>query len=159
VRREESTVVMRGYRLTSLLLVVALIAGSGCTQRDAAVDAKHAAPARRASPPPNPDFTAVIERYYQQVESAHWRFAYAILSARYRRKITEAQLESLYSRFHELSVAARQTSDRTLTTALDGRDRMGRRVPPYEEKITMDWDGEEWTIDAIARPDFSPGTR
>jgi hypothetical protein len=157
-RREESTGVMRGYALTSLLLVVALVAGSGCAQRSAAVDATRAAPVRHTSPPPNPDFTPVIERYYQQVEGAHWRFAYAMLSTRYRGRMTQEQFEARYNGFPALSVAARQTSDRTVSAQLIGYDRPGR--PHHlEEKITMAWDGEAWTIDAIARREVSPGTR
>ena len=94
----------------------------------------------------------MIERYYQQIEGGHWRFAYAMLSDRYRRKITEVQLHDLYAPFHELSVAARQTSNRSISTVLDGHDGSGRRTLPYRENVALTWDGEAWTIDAITRP-------
>ena len=116
---------------------------------------------RRAPAPANPDLGTVMERFYQQVEGAHWPFAYAMLSPRYRATLDQDRFVALYGRYADLDVSLRQFGDRVVVATLAAKD---RDTPPrahrFEETTTLAWDGEDWKIDRIARREVRPaGTR
>jgi SMI1 / KNR4 family (SUKH-1) len=120
--------------------------------------APQAASARPA--PADPDLATVMERFYQQVEGGHWRFADAMLSPRLRAQLGENGLRSRYEAIANLAVTLRQRNARTVVTSVTGTDRADRsRSVRVEETVTLTWDGEQWTIDAITPRSLSPGTR
>jgi hypothetical protein len=155
---------MRANRLLTIAAVATVLVAGGCgPARHAAADgaatavpqAQHRAPAPR-----DPDLGTVTERFYQYVEGAHWRFAYAMLSPRYRATLTEQDLMQRYRNVGSGSVALRHTPGTVVTAVLDAADPTNAaRHVRVEEKITLVWDGEQWTIDDIARRDLGPGTR
>ncbi|HYW54429.1 MAG TPA: hypothetical protein VFF00_02485 [Candidatus Elarobacter sp.] len=101
-----------------------------------------------------------MERFYQQVEGGHWRFADAMLSPRLRAQLGENGLRSRYETIANLDVTLRQENARTVVASLTGAERAGpSRTVRFEETVSLVWDGEQWAIDAIARRPLSPGTR
>jgi hypothetical protein len=98
-----------------------------------------------------------MERYYQQVEGQHWKFAYAMLSPRYRGTLSESAFADRYSDVLNPDVQLQQKTDSVVVATLGGRDRVdsGRRRA-FEEKVTLAWDGEQWVIDDIRRRDVKP---
>jgi hypothetical protein len=120
--------------------------------------APHAVSIRPA--PTDPDLATVMERFYQQVEGGHWRFADAMLSPRLRAQLGENGLRSRYETVVNLDVTLRQTNARTVMALLAGIDRADRsHSVRFEETVTLVWDGEQWSIDALVRRPLSPGTR
>ena len=114
---------------------------------------------RHVPAPKNPDLTVVMERFYQQVTSSHWPFAYAMLSPRLRAALTQQQLVERYQGIVDPNVRARQLSDRTVVAWLDGTERAHPGRPLHvRETVTLAWDGEQWTIDAIERRGVSAGS-
>jgi hypothetical protein len=156
---------MRAKRVV-VVAVLALSAGAaGCgPPRDAHVIAgPTVAPAahRHANPPANPDLATVMERFYQQVEGAHWPFAYAMLSARYRASLNQDRFITLYDGYTDLDVSLRQYGGRVVVAMLGAKERGNApREHRFEETTTLAWDGEDWKIDRIARRDITrTGTR
>ncbi|HWT04227.1 MAG TPA: hypothetical protein VN224_00590 [Xanthomonadales bacterium] len=115
----------------------------------------------RAPAPANPDLGTVMERFYQQVEGAHWPFAYAMLSPRYRASLTQDRFVALYDRYTDLDVSLRQFGDHIVVATLGAKERGSPpRAHRFEETTTLAWDGEDWKIDRIARRDVTrTGTR
>ena len=141
---------MRGCRLGFIsALAVALIApapfllASGCAQppRDEAAAPAHALPV-----PKDPDLGTVMERFYQDVEGQHWRFAYAMLAPAYRTRHAEDVLVSRYGRYASFDVTLRQRSDTVVVSEIEGTDRDGGRPLRDEEVVTLAWDGADWRI-------------
>jgi hypothetical protein len=160
---------MRAHRRFSLAVLAVLLAAASCgparhagSAGAAADGAATVAPAarRHAPPPADPDLGTVVERFYQYVEGAHWRFAYAMLSPRYRGTLTEQDLMQHYGSIGSGDVAVRQTPGTVVTAVLDASDpKDPSRHVRVEEKLKLVWDGEQWMIDDIARRGVSPGTR
>jgi hypothetical protein len=155
---------MRANRVVAVALAT-VVAAAGCTPHRPRADVSGTygspAPHRRAPAPANPDLGTVMERFYQQIEGAHWPFAYAMLSPRYRATLGQDRLVARYDTFADLDVSLRQYGDRVVVAAIGARQRgMPTRVRRFEETATLAWDGEDWTIDRIVRRDVSPaGTR
>jgi hypothetical protein len=151
---------MRADALAPLVALACVLAVPGCTNPRQADSSSTPVPQaqRRAPAPKNPDLTDFMERFYQQVEGSHWAFAYGMLSPRYRQALTQQQLVDRYSGLVDPNVRARQLSDRTVMAWLDGTDRAhpGRALH-LTEMVTLAWDGEAWTIDAIERRSVSRG--
>ena len=116
---------------------------------------------RRAPAPANPDLATVMERFYQQIEGAHWPFAYAMLSPRYRAALNQERFVARYQRYAELDVSLRQYGDRVVVAALGAKERGSPpRAHRFEETTTLAWDGEDWKIDRVVRRELTPaGTR
>ena len=157
---------MRVNRSFSLTTLAVLLVAAGCgpahhAARDAATPAAQTQRRSPAPAPSDPDLGTVTERFYQYVEGAHWPFAYAMLSQRYRATLSQNDLKRRYEDFANADVALRQTPGTVVTARLNGVDRNDRsRRLSVEEKIKLVWDGEQWTIDDITRRDVvSPGTR
>ncbi len=144
---------MRAAGLVPIAALAVLFGVSGCTN-STSTEAPHA----HAPAPKNPDLSDVMERFYQQVEGGHWAIAYGMLSPRYRARLTQQQFADRYVVLVDPNVRARQLSDRTVVAWLDAGDRAhsGRAVH-VRETVTLAWDGEQWTIDAIERRGISPG--
>ena len=151
---------MRADGLVTVAALVVLLSASACTNPRQVESSASLAPQaqHRAPAPKNPDLSAVMERFYQQVEGGHWPFAYAMLSASYRARLTQPQLVERYGDLIDPNVRARQLSDRTVVAWLDGTERghPGRALH-VRETVTLAWDGEQWTIDAIERRSVSRG--
>ncbi len=152
-----------GMRTDRAVVVAALafvLAAAGCAPPKPTVTVSHGhvgtvAP-HRAGPPANPDLASVMERFYQQIEGAHWPFAYAMLSPRYRASISQDAFVARYAGFADLDVSIRQSGDRVVVAALGAKERgTPARARRFEEKTTLTWDGEDWKIDRIARGDVS----
>lgn len=112
----------------------------------------------RAPAPADPDLATVMERFYQQVEGAHWPFAYAMLSRRYRVALDQDRFVALYEGYTDLDVSLRQFGDRVVVATLGAKDRgAAPRAHRFEETTTLAWDGEDWRIDRIVRRDVTPG--
>jgi hypothetical protein len=156
---------MQAKRVMVVAVLAVLVAAAGCTPRrmhreisggTVAPAAQHHAPA-----PANPDLGTVMERFYQQVEGAHWPFAYAMLSPRYRATLDQSGFVALYDRYTDLDVKLRQFGDRTVVAMVAAKERaIPQRARTFEETTTLAWDGEDWKIDRIARREVRPaGTR
>ena len=87
-----------------------------------------------------------MERFYQQVEGGHWRFAYAMFAPAYRARHSEADLVARYSRYASLDVTLRQRSDTVVVSHLEGIDRDDGSPLRDEETVTLAWDGADWKI-------------
>ncbi|HEY0615829.1 MAG TPA: hypothetical protein VGC96_14360 [Candidatus Elarobacter sp.] len=136
---------MRSYGVTELAAAVVLACATACAPQPAHV---------KGPPPANPDLLAVMERFYQQVEGAHWRFADGMLSPRYRAALGPAGIRSRYDGFADVDVTLRQSSGRSVVAAVTVVDRGATaRKHRFEETSTLRWDGEDWTVDAIRRGD------
>ncbi|HEY0394382.1 MAG TPA: hypothetical protein VGD01_07780 [Candidatus Elarobacter sp.] len=153
------------YRVLRTVAVTAFaVSLSGCVStahRTATGAATPAAGARATAPAPaNPDLAAVMERFYQQVEGGHWTVADGMLSPRFRAASGPNGVRALYAPLADLDVSLRQTTDRTVVASLTALDRADRaRKRRFEETVTLRWDGEDWTVDAIARRALTGGTR
>jgi hypothetical protein len=111
---------------------------------------------RHAPAPANPDLATLMERYYQLVEGAHWPFAYAMLSPRYRASLNQDRFVATYDRYADLDVRIHQTSDRVVVATFGAKDRANpSRTHVFEETMTLAWDGEDWKIERIARRDVT----
>ena len=155
---------MRVNRVVVAALAVA-VAAAGCTPHRLHTEVSSGydspAPHRRAPAPANPDLGTVMERFYQQIEGAHWPFAYAMLSPRYRATIGQARFVARYDTFADLDVSLRQYGDRVVVATIGAKQRGApARARRFEETTTLAWDGEDWRIDAIERRALTPaGTR
>jgi hypothetical protein len=111
--------------------------------------------------PANPDLATVMERFYQHVEGAHWRFAYAMLSPGYRKTLDQNRFVARYDRFADLDVSLRQYGDRVVVATVGAKERgSAAAAHRFEETTMLGWDGEDWKIDRIVRRDVKPsGTR
>jgi hypothetical protein len=109
-----------------------------------------------ASPQPaptNPDLGAVLENFYQQIEDEHWSFAYAMLSARYRARVSQSAFVDRYRDIAGLNATIVQdTSSRVVQVTLAGT-KVGDPSKHVDEveRVRLAWDGQEWTIDDIRR--------
>ena len=154
---------MSGFRALRYLVLGALlvfVAGGavacGPDRRTGTENAATAAPRAHRPAPGDPDLSAVTERYYELVEGAHWPYAYAMLSPRYRATLSEAEFERRYAVLAGLDVHARQATASTVVTRIDAKDAADRtRARRYEETLTFVWDGEDWKIDRIARREIT----
>lgn len=149
---------MRTKRVVVVAVLAFAVAAVGCAPHRARTDVSggYESPAahRRAPAPANPDLATVMERYYQQIEGAHWPFAYAMLSPRYRASLSQDRFVALYDRYGDLDVSLRQRDDRVVVAALGATERGGTaRRHRFVETTTLAWDGEDWKIDRIARRD------
>jgi hypothetical protein len=153
---------MRGSRVFVVAALAVVIAAGGCTPHRlrTEISGGYDSPAahRHAPAPSNPDLETVMERFYQQVEGAHWRFAYAMLSPRYRASLDQARFVARYDRFADLDVSLRRFGDRAIVAKIAANER-GSASPArrFEETTTLAWDGEDWRIDRIERRDVRPG--
>ena len=156
---------MRADRVAVMAGLAFVLAAVGCTPARTTLSAstETVAPAARhhAPAPANPDLGTVMERFYQQIEGAHWPFAYAMLSPRYRATLDQDHFVARYSGFADLDVSLRQSGDRVVIATIGAKERgAAARARRFEETITLAWDGEDWKIDRIVRRDVSPaGTR
>lgn len=124
------------------LLLPACAGGSGSTGANASP--------RPA--PSDPDLGSVMENYYQQIEGQHWSFAYAMLSPRYKKQLSQDALIDCYRSIVNPDVRVQQRTDRTFDVEIQGRD---ANVPTKHideiEHVRVMWDGQEWLIDDIQR--------
>lgn len=156
---------MRADRVLAVASLAFALAVAGCAPHHVRTEVSgvyaSSAPHRLAPAPANPDLGTVMERFYQQIEGAHWPFAYAMLSRRYRASITQDRFVARYSAFAELDVSLRQYGDRVVVATIGAKERgSSARARRFEETTTLAWDGEDWTIDRIVRRDVSrAGTR
>jgi hypothetical protein len=139
-----------------MMAAVLFLAAAGCTTSHGSATGETATPAARAHSampaPADPDLGTVMERFYQQVEGGHWRFADAMLSPRLRTQFGPDGLHARYDRLAGLDVTLRQTNSRSVRASLVATDRDDpSRTLHLEETATLKWDGEQWTIDAIVR--------
>lgn len=152
---------MQAKRVVVVGMLAFVVAVAGCAPRrmHAEISGGTVVPAaqRHAPAPANPDLGTVMERFYQQVEGAHWPFAYAMLSPRYRATLDQRRFVALYDRYADLDVSLRQYGDRVVVATLVAKDR-GKppRAHRFEETTTLAWDGEDWKIDRMARREVSP---
>jgi hypothetical protein len=135
-------------RVLSLAATCAVLLATGCVSGTAS---SSATPAPKPAPS-NPDLGSVLEIFYQQIEGEHWPFAYAMLSARYKARLSQSAFTDRYRDIAGLNVSVQQTSDRGADVALDGHDADHPSVPVAAvEHVRLAWDGQGWTIDAITR--------
>ncbi|MGD0053689.1 MAG: hypothetical protein ABSD03_17930 [Vulcanimicrobiaceae bacterium] len=137
-------------RVGRLLLAAAfaVVLSAGCASGSGGSSAS-------ASPQPaptNPDLGAVLENFYQQIEDEHWSFAYAMLSARYRARLSQGAFVDRYRDIADLNVTVLQDTGRVVQVTLDGH-RAGDPAKHVAsvEWVRLAWDGQEWTIDDIRR--------
>ncbi|MBV8643980.1 MAG: hypothetical protein JO225_08700 [Candidatus Eremiobacteraeota bacterium] len=145
---------MRPARLVSAVILLVVLCAACARGHDGAA-ATAASATRRAvrTAPADPDLGSVMERFYQQVEGGHWRFAYAMLSPHARTTITEDGLRARYAGLVSPDVMVRQVGPRLVVASIDaGRAGSAEHVH-LEELVTLAWDGEGWTIDALTSRD------
>ncbi len=156
---------MRADRVLAVAALVCVVAAAGCAPRrlrtEVSAGYASSAPHRLAPSPANPDLGTVMERFYQQIEGAHWPFAYAMLSRRYRASVSEDRFVARYSAFADLDVSLRQYGDRVVVATIGAKERgTPSHARRFEETTTLAWDGEDWAIDRIVRRAVSrAGTR
>ncbi|HYW53995.1 MAG TPA: hypothetical protein VE826_08495 [Dongiaceae bacterium] len=156
---------MRARRILAVAALAVVVAAGGCAPHRVRTEISggYDAPAarRHAPAPAEPDLATVMERFYQQVEGAHWPFAYAMLSPRYRSSLSQDRFVALYDRYGDLDVSLRQHGDRVVVAMLGAKERGGAaHAHRFEETTTLAWDGEDWKIERIARRGVTPaGTR
>jgi hypothetical protein len=92
-----------------------------------------------------------MERYYQQLEGGHWRFAYAMLAPAYRARLTETELAQQYGGYASFDVTLRQQSDAVVIARIDAVGRGDARALHVEETETLVWDGADWKIAGVRR--------
>jgi hypothetical protein len=151
---------MRAKRVVvAAVLVLGFASAAGCTPQRARtkISGGNGAPAahRRLPAPANADLATLMERFYQQVEGAHWPFAYAMLAPRYRAAVSQDRFVALYDRYTDLDVSLRQYGDRVVVAFLGATERDSRKAHRFEETTTLAWDGEDWKIVRIVRRDIS----
>ena len=156
---------MRARRILAVAALAVVVAAGGCAPHRVRTEISggYDAPAarRHAPAPAEPDLATVMERFYQQVEGGHWRFADAMLSPRLRAQLGENGLRSRYETIGNLDVTLRQENARTVVAMLGAKERGGAaHAHRFEETTTLAWDGEDWKIERIARRGVTPaGTR
>ena len=101
--------------------------------------------------PRNPDLTPVAERFYQQVEGGHLRFAYAMLSPVARARLDRDAFDARYATLDAAQIDARQAGDRAVVAVITVPARGGRPARALRERLTFGWSGDEWTVDTIDR--------
>jgi hypothetical protein len=151
---------MRADRVAVVAGLAFILVAAGCTPARTTLSAstETVAPAARhhAPAPANPDLGTVMERFYQQVEGAHWSFAYAMLSPRYQAALAPDPFIARYASFADLDVSLQQYGDRVVVATIGAKE---RGTPPrarrFAEKTTLAWDGEDWKIDRIERRELS----
>ncbi|BDE07552.1 hypothetical protein WPS_28280 [Vulcanimicrobium alpinum] len=131
----------------SRAVVLTVLLAAGCAPHAAST----ASTTHPATPPGEPDFTALVERFYGQVEAAHWVPAGAMLSGGARSGISDAQLAERYRDFSDADVNARETSGRTVAVTLTAPARGGRPARVVHERLHFAWNGDAWTIDVLTR--------
>jgi hypothetical protein len=151
---------MRADRVAVVTVLTLVLAAAGCTpprtelsasKQTVAPVARHRAPA-----PANPDLGTVMERFYQQIEGAHWPFAYAMLSPRYRAALDQDRFVARYAGFADLDVSLRQLGGRVVVATIGAKERGApSRARRFEEMTALAWDGEDWKIDRIERRELS----
>ena len=152
---------MRADRVAVVAGLAFIVLAAGCTQARTTLSAstETVAPAARhhAPAPANPDLGTVMERFYQQIEGAHWPFAYAMLSPRYRAALDQDHFVARYNGFADLDVSLRQYGDRVVLATIGAKERSDpARALRFEETAALVWDGEDWKIDRIVRRAVSP---
>jgi hypothetical protein len=154
---------MRGKRLFGIAgVAVAAVMLGACAARHAETDAGPQATVAAASQqraPQDPDLAAVMERFYQQVQGAHWAFADYMISPVFRGVLGPDGVRGRYQDLADLDVTLQQTEALTVVASLSAKDRANpaHRLR-FVETTRLLWDGDQWTIDSIARRDLSPGT-
>lgn len=148
---------MPGSRLSflaSAVLVACLAAGCTPSSRTtSSITASSQRPAAHAAAPEprDPDLAGVMERFYQQVEGAHWSIAEGMLSPKLRASLGENGLRGRYARFADLDVTLRESAPRTVVASLGAVRRDDGAKLRVEETARLRWDGEDWQIDALER--------
>lgn len=131
-----------------MVALAALLAAGGCMtapQRAALTAAAH------RTPPPHPDLSGVMERYYQGVEDGRWALVYGMLSDRAQARIGRAALEARYAPYTDFDISARQNGDRVVVARIAAvrRDDRTRHVS-IGETATLAWAGDRWVIDDMS---------
>jgi hypothetical protein len=127
-------------------LIAVAVTLSSCTSA-----ARGDAPRQQLPPPTHPDMSSFVERYYQQIEGAHWTIAYAMLSERYRAAHDRPSFETSYRGTSNADISARQLGDRREMVRLTIPASVNAPASSLRETLTFAWDGEEWTVDDITR--------
>jgi hypothetical protein len=109
------------------------------------------APRQNLPAPSHPDMSSFVERYYGQIEGAHWTIAYAMLSERYRAAHDRSSFETSYRGTSNADISARQLGDRREVVRLTIPASASAPARNIRETLTFAWDGEGWTVDDIAR--------
>lgn len=109
------------------------------------------APRQHLPAPSHPDLSSLVERYYQQIEGAHWTIAYAMLSERYRGSHDRPAFETSYQGTSNADINARQVGDRRELVLLRIPASANAPARSIRETLTFAWDGEEWKVDDITR--------
>jgi hypothetical protein len=138
---------MRGCRRQFIVTLVAAVAASGCAR--SASDENR--PAQSLPAPKDPDLGSVMERFYEQVEGLHWRFAYAMLAPAYRTRLSQDDLVRLYDGYASADVNLRQQSDSIVVARIVTADPTTGQPRTVEETATLVWEGTDWQIAAIRR--------
>lgn len=131
---------MRGLQLLTIVAVLVCLI-TGCVT----------APHRTAPAPSNPDLGTVLERFYQQLEGGHWRYAHAMLSARYGALVSEDELRERYASFAFAEITVGQPHGMTVAVELTAPAHAGEAALAVRETLSLVWDGEDWKIDRITR--------
>ena len=153
---------MRAHRVVVVAALAVVLGAGGCTPQRVHGGVESRAARAHAPAPANPDLGTVMERFYQQVEGAHWPFAYAMLSARYRARMDQDGFVARYAPFSDMDVSLLQRGDRVVIATIRATERAGparaspARVRRFQESVTLAWDGEDWRIDDIVRRDVTP---
>src|SRR3979409_623699 len=118
---------MRVNRVVVVSALAFVVGAAGCGEPGAhmlpgAPAAPPAAPPRSPAPV-TPDLGTVMERFYQQIEGAHWPFAYAMLSPRYRATIGQERFVARSDTCGDLDVALRQYGDRVVVATIGAKQR------------------------------------
>jgi hypothetical protein len=134
-------------RVSPVLLV--FVAAASLTSCSGA--ARGDAPRQHLPVPSHPDMSSFVERYYQQIEGAHWTIAYAMLSERYRAAHDRSAFETSYQGTSNADISARQLGDRREDVRLTIPASASVPARSIRETLTFAWDGEGWTVDDISR--------
>jgi hypothetical protein len=129
-----------------LLVFVAAATLSSCSSAT-----RGDAPRQHLPAPSHPDMSSFVERYYQQIEGAHWTIAYAMLSERYRAAHDRSAFETSYRGTSNADISARQLGDRRELVRLTIPASANAPARSIRETLGFAWDGEEWTVDDITR--------
>jgi len=141
---------MRGCRPVSILAVAAFASAAALT---AGCAPRPSAPAHARPAPKNPDLGDVLERFYEDIEGRHWDVAYAMLSPRLRAALPEPAFEARYAAFADADVNVGQPAGLRAVVRLDD----ARSHASAVERVTLAWNGEDWTVDRLDRVRDSHG--